>query len=230
MTTHPRADIPVLADDPVKNHPTRGEQLDILASLAADLLKPGDSLIDLGVGVGYVARMIAARVPGLELTGIDLKPASLAGARACLAPLVGKLSLVEGDLNALDSLAVPGGKFRCAVSVLTFHDLPDDAKRRAIAWIARHLQPGGVFLFLDRVRLDEAALFPLQVSLWNRMIRVYGESMRRADTYEEYLADLTATNRVARFKDYLSWFAAEGLAADCIHRHGNIALFGAAKT
>jgi SAM-dependent methyltransferase len=139
------------------------------------------------------------------------------------------LALIEGDLEQLDRVSVPAWPYRVAVSVLTFHDLPDDAKRRAIAWVARALSPGGVFLLMDRLRLDSPALFPAQLALWRRMERVYGFSMRRADNFAAYEADLGATNRPARASDYAAWFAEAGLKADLAHRHGNIALYAAAK-
>lgn len=221
-----RADIPVLTDDPVRNHPTRGEQLDILSTLVAAHGRPGDWVLDLGVGVGYVARMVLAKQPGLKLVGVDLKSESLALARGTLGP---EAVLVEGDLGAADRLAVPAGPYRCAFSVLTFHDLTDEAKRRLVLWTAWRLAPGGIFFLLDRLRLDQPALFPLQVALWDRMERVYGGSMRRAETYDAYLADLDKTNRPGRLGDYMTWFAEAGLAADTIHRHGNIALLAAAK-
>ena len=229
MTTTRNADIPVLLDDPVKNHPTRGEQLDILASLVADLLKPGESLLDLGVGVGYVARMMLARVRDVRFVGIDMNAESLAKARDTLTPLAPSPTLVEGDLDAIETLPVPPGPYRAIVSVLTFHDLSDEAKQRVIRWSAARLGKGGVFLLLDRLRLDKDALFGLQVTLWERMNRVYGGSMRRADDFQSYLRDLGDKNRPARHEDYMAWFASAGLVPTCLHLHGNIALFAAAK-
>lgn len=229
MQDTPRADIPVLTDDPVRNHPTRGEQLDILASLVAAHARPGDAVLDLGVGVGYVARMVLSKRPDLRLAGVDLKPESLAKARETLAPLSPGVTLIEGDLGVIEAVAVPAGPYSCAFSVLTFHDLPDEGKRRLILWVAKRLSPGGVFLLLDRLRLDQPTLFPLQVALWDRMTRVYGGSMRRAETFDAYVADLGTTNRPARLADYMAWFAEAGLAADIVHRHGNIALLAAAK-
>ena len=229
MTDHPRADIPVLTDDPVRNHPTRGEQLDILTSLAAAWSKDGDAVLDLGVGVGFVARMLLEKRPGVRLVGVDLKPESLAKARETLTPLSREITLVEGDLGAIENLSVPAGPYACAFTVLTFHDLTDAAKKRVIQWVAERLAPGGVFLLMDRLRLDQPALFPLQVALWDRMNRVYGGSMRRAETYDAYVADLDKTNTPARLADYMAWFAEAGLAADTVHRHGNIAILAAAK-
>lgn len=224
-----RADIPVLTDDPVRNHPTRGEQLDILSSLAAAWTRDGDTVLDLGVGVGYVAHMVLAKRPALRLVGVDLKAESLAKARETLAPLTRDLTLAEGDLGQADALQVPAGPYKCAFSVLTFHDLTDAAKRNLIRWTAQRLAPGGVFLLMDRLRLDQASLFPLQVALWDRMNRVYGGSMRRAETYDAYVDDLDKTNTPARLADYMAWFTEAGLAADTVHRHGNIAILAAAK-
>ncbi|MFO0996005.1 MAG: class I SAM-dependent methyltransferase [Alphaproteobacteria bacterium] len=229
MTAERRAEIPVLLDDPVRNHPTRGEQLDILASVIGDFLKPGDALLDLGIGVGYVARMILERARGARLVGIDMKAESLAKAREVLAPLTPSLSLIEGDLGAIESLAVPAGPYRAVVSVLTFHDLADEAKERLIRWSATRLGAGGTFFLLDRLRLDKELLFPFQVTMWERMNRVYGGSMRRADDFGTYLRDLGETNRPARFEDYMGWFTGAGLVPACLHLHGNIALFAAAK-
>jgi tRNA (cmo5U34)-methyltransferase len=226
MTATNRADIPVLTDDPVRNHPTRGEQLDILSTLAASCTKDGDAVLDLGVGVGYVARMLLEKRPGVRLVGVDLKPESLAQARAALGT---QPVLLQGDLGKADTLDVPAGPYACAFSVLTFHDLTDAAKRSLIHWTAARLAPGGVFLLMDRLRLDQPALFPLQVALWDRMNRVYGGSMRRADTYDAYVADLDKTNTPGRLADYMAWFAEAGLSADTVHRHGNIAILAAAK-
>ena len=62
--------------DPIRGHPTRAEQLDILASLVGDLAAPGDGLIDLGIGAGYVAGLVLDAAPGLHITGIEIGRAS----------------------------------------------------------------------------------------------------------------------------------------------------------
>ena len=44
-------------DDPIRNHPTRDEQLDILATLIADQARSNDQIIDFGCGTGYIAHL-----------------------------------------------------------------------------------------------------------------------------------------------------------------------------
>ena len=212
-------------EDPIKSHPTRAEQLDILADLVADRAGAGDHVLDLGIGTGYVAGLILDRAPGIDLTGIDLKAESLDAARTALAGRVKSLDLVEGNLENLGDLAVPEGPYRAIYTVLTFHDLPDEAKAAVVRWSAERLAPGGALLILDRIRLHRPALFPLQVALWNRIERVYGSAMRSAPDFDSYLADMGERNRPARFEDYFEWLEDAGLAPGCLHLHGNIALF-----
>lgn len=213
------------AEDPIKSHPTRAEQLDILSDLVADRAGDGDGVLDLGIGTGYVAGLVLDKTTRVHLTGIDLKPDSLAAAREALDGRARSLDLVEGDLERLESLAVPGARYRAIYSVLTFHDLPDTAKAAAIRWSAERLAPGGALLILDRIRLHRPALFPLQVALWSRIERVYGSAMRGAPDFDSYVADLGERNRPARFEDYFEWLEGAGLAAGCLHLHGNIGLF-----
>ncbi|MDA0703680.1 MAG: class I SAM-dependent methyltransferase [Proteobacteria bacterium] len=212
-------------EDPIRSHPTRAEQLDILSDLVADRAGEGDRVLDLGIGTGYVARLILDKTPLISLTGIDLKAESLDAARETLAGRVKALDLVEGNLEDLADLDVPAGPYRAIYTVLTFHDLPDEAKIAAIRWSAERLAPGGALFILDRIRLHRPALFPLQIALWNRIERIYGSPMRSAVDFDSYIADMGERNRPARFEDYFAWMEDAGLAPSCLHLHGNIGLF-----
>lgn len=214
-------------EDPIKRHPTRTEQLDILASLVAGHVRQGESVLDLGFGVGYVAHLILAKNPGLSIVGVDRKVESLAEARATFAG--SDIACVEGDLEALSEIALPADSFKAIYSVLTFHDLPDAAKRAVIGWSADHLSAGGYFLLYDRLRMTDAPLFPLQQGVWDRIEREFGAGMRTAPDFDSYIADLGETNRPASLDEYRIWFAEAGLAFQPLHIHGNVALMAGAR-
>lgn len=217
-------------DDPIQRHPTRSEQLDILAALVAAQARPRDRVLDLGCGTGFVAKLIFDCREDLRYVGVDLKPESLAEARANLAAFADHTDWVEGNLMDPATIQLPDGPYRFAFSALTFHDLTDEAKRRVIAWVAERLTPDGYFLLYDRLRLTERNLFPLQQAIWDRIERVHGVAMRTAADFDAYEADLASNNRPASLADYFDWFRAAGLAAQVLHLHGNVALIGGART
>lgn len=216
-------------EDPVQRHPTRAEQLDILATVVADAVEEGDAVLDLGCGVGYVAHLLLTRRPTLRLAGVDRSEEALAAARRNLAEAGDRVSLIAGDLEHIAGVLLPHPSYRFVISALTFHDLSEAAKRAVIAKAAAVLAPGGVFLLYDRLRLSEPALFPLQQSIWRRIEREYGRAMRTAVSFEDYLADLGSDNAPASLEEYFAWFREAGLAPACLHLHGNVALFAGAR-
>ena len=215
-----------ILDDPVQRHPTRAEQLDILASIVAARSGKGDDILDLGCGVGYVAHLILEKQPGLSITGVDRNGDALTAAETNLAGYAGTFSGVEGDLEKIVQINPPGGPYRVIYTALTFHDLPDTAKQSVIQWVAKNLASGGYFLLYDRLRLTEPGLFPLQGDIWARIERTYGTAMRSAPDYDAYLTDLGTDNRPASLAEYGAWFADAGLAMQVLHLHGNVALMG----
>tara|TARA_A100001037_G_scaffold300033_1_gene326775 strand:- start:620 stop:1297 length:678 start_codon:yes stop_codon:yes gene_type:complete len=217
-------------DDPIQRHPTRSEQLDILVTLLAEQTGPGDRVLDLGCGTGYVAQMLLARTPDIRLTGIDVSADALAQVPGNLGPHAARFDGIAGDLNQLAALGLSGEKFRAIYTCLTFHDLSHDAKQAVITWSAEHLLPGGYLLIYDRIRLTAPGVFPLQTNIWQRIERVHGRGMRAAETFADYEADLGPTNNPASLSDYLRWMDAADLGGACVHLHGNIALFAGAAS
>ena len=63
--------------------------------------RAGDTVLELGCGVGTAALCLAARVSGLVLTGVELQPAYAALARENAAANALPLDVIEADLAAL---------------------------------------------------------------------------------------------------------------------------------
>lgn len=68
---------------------------------AACFARQGQSVLDLGCGAGAAALCLAARVPGLLLSGLELQPCYADLARRNAARNGIALSVIEGDLTAM---------------------------------------------------------------------------------------------------------------------------------
>lgn len=83
--------------------PRRGYRagVDPVLLAAAVTALPGQSVLELGCGVGVAALCLGRRVPGLHLTGVEIQPAYADLARRNAAAASLPLEVVEADLSTL---------------------------------------------------------------------------------------------------------------------------------
>ena len=105
------------------------------------LIDPSLTVGDLGCGTGQLAETVAPHVH--RVIAVDASDDMLTAARARLGNL-SNVDLRQGDLEALP---IPAGELDAAVMSLVLHYSPDPA--RALAEVARVLQPGGRVLIVD---------------------------------------------------------------------------------
>lgn len=157
----------------VLHQPARGYRAgtDPVLLAAAVPATPGQSVLDLGCGVGTAALCLMARVPGLDVTGVELQPDYAALARRNATRNALPLGVVTADLARLpDDLRQRA--FDHVIANPPYFDparnLPaqDDGKATAFAgdtplaaWIdtaLRRLAPGGRLTVIQRIeRLPE---------------------------------------------------------------------------
>ncbi len=124
-----------------------------LATLAG--LKPGDSVLDIGCGLGGPARVLAPEF-GCQVTAIDLSPDFIGAARI----LTGRCGLARrATFEAGDALSLPfaDGTFDVAWTQHVVMNIRE--RQRFIDEAARVLKPGGRLAFFDTL------LGPNQASL-----------------------------------------------------------------
>ena len=83
--------------------PVRGYRagIDPVILAAATDASSGQSVLDLGCGVGVAALCLAARVPGLRITGLELQPVYAALARRNAAENCLDVDVIEGDVRSM---------------------------------------------------------------------------------------------------------------------------------
>jgi len=109
-------------------------------------LKPGDRVLDVGCGKGFLVKDLMGALPGLEVFGLDISEYAL---MHCPPEIVGRL-----HLGSADHLPFPDASFQCVISLDTVHNLPRERAKRALQEIQR-LSQGRAFVRVDSYRTPE---------------------------------------------------------------------------
>ena len=106
--------------------------------------RPGDQVLDVGCGGGYLARLLAAAVgPDGQVTGVDPSEAAVRYARRRAAA---NCTFRVGVAQDLD---LPDRSFDVVTSTLAAHHIPEAARAAAFGEMFRVLRPGGALLAAD---------------------------------------------------------------------------------
>ena len=109
-------------------------------------LRPGEHLLDVGCGTGFLLIYAKREHPNVSVTGIDLDLRMLKRAQSKLKKENVEVSIKQSSAS---QLSFPDGSFDVVVSTLVFHHLPIETKRATLREIERVLKPDGRFLLVD---------------------------------------------------------------------------------
>jgi ubiquinone/menaquinone biosynthesis C-methylase UbiE len=108
----------------------------VLEAVASSTPRP-TSLLDIGCGNGSFTRIVAERIPGLSVVGVD--PIAVASTNA-----TGSITFMSG---VSELLPMKDCSFDVAIACLSLHHWADQAKGMSEAY--RVLKPGGTLLIGD---------------------------------------------------------------------------------
>ncbi len=198
--------------------PTRVEQQELLLALLTESQIGDGAVLDLGIGSGLVAEAVLETLPDARLVGVDFSPPMLELARRRLERFGARVHLCNGDLSRPEEIDLPVRRYSAAFSIQTLHHLDDREKAAALAWIGGLVEPGGLVVVIDRVKVEEAHFEDWNV-VWRRI------DPSTSGTYAEHVAELAeAGDCPATLEDQLAWMRLAGLAASCLHLYGNRAM------
>lgn len=109
-------------------------------------LRPGDRVLDVGAGKGFLVKDLMAACPGIEAFGLDISKYAL---MHCEPEVIGRLHLG----NALE-LPFPDASFKAAISLNTIHNLDRAGCIQALKELQR-VSGGRAFVQVDSYRTPE---------------------------------------------------------------------------
>ena len=142
------------------------------------LLRPGESILDLGCGTGGVTIPAKQRV-GSEgrAAGIDPSPEMIAMAQQ---KAHRKGLDIDFQVGVIEALPFPNASFDVITASLMMHHLPEHLQVKGAAEIYRVLKPGGRLLIADMIRPKSfAGLGALLIILLHHGWPFDGEDLRR---------------------------------------------------
>lgn len=105
--------------------------------LLAEQAPDAAHILIVGAGGGMETKALAEAQPSWRFTGIDPAPAMLELARRTIAPVAGRVALLEGTIEQ-----APAGPFDGATCLLTLHHIAHDERLRTLREIRKRLKPG----------------------------------------------------------------------------------------
>jgi tRNA (cmo5U34)-methyltransferase len=177
-------------------------------------------VLDLGAGTGLFSWHVRGRFPHSRLVLVDVADRLLDVARVRFAG-DDSVEYLKADYRTIE--LEPARQFDAVVSSLSIHHLEDEEKAALFRRVFDLVRPGGVFLNVDQIRGETAAVRDLYWTSWLARVRRAGapeariaESIERRQTYD----------RDALLADQLRWLHEAGFEdVDCVYKNYFVGVF-----
>ncbi|MBK5290293.1 MAG: class I SAM-dependent methyltransferase [Acidobacteriia bacterium] len=138
--------------------------LELIAGAASSVTPGARSLLDVGCGAGNYSLKLLERLPGMDVTLIDLSRPMLDRALQRVGPATsGSVSGMQCDIREAE---LGEERFDVIVAAAVLHHLREEWEwRKVFSALYRSLRPGGSFWISDLVEHDSATV---QAMMWIR--------------------------------------------------------------
>lgn len=199
--------------------------MDLVTAAAARVTPQAGAVLDIGCGAGNYSLKLLERLPGLEVTLVDLSQPMLQRAAERLhASSAARVAALQGDVR---ELPLASQRYDIVMAAAVLHHLrTEDEWQRVFQAIFASLRPGGSFWIADMIEHDDPAV---QQLLWQRygdyLAGVGGEAYR-----DKVFAYIDAEDTPRSLVYQLDLLLSVGFASvEVLHKNGPFAAFGAIK-
>jgi tRNA (cmo5U34)-methyltransferase len=197
----------------------------LVAEVAAATTPHARHVLDVGCGAGNYSIKLLERLPGLDVTLIDLsKPMLDRATERVRRATTGNITTVQGDVRGVE---LPDGQYDIILAAAVLHHLRADSEWRDVfASFHRVLRPGGSLWVFDLVESSTAAV---QQLMWRR----YGEYLAglKGEAYRDHVlayVEKEDTPRPLMFQ--LDLLRQVGFSrVEVLHKHVCFAAFGGVR-
>ena len=199
--------------------------LDLITAAAAAVSPQARHVLDIGCGAGNFSLKLLERLPGLDVTLLDLSGPMLDRATQRVSSATkGKVTTVQSDIRAY-----PVSENSCDIilaAAVLHHLRTDDEWRVVFSDFHHRLRPGGSVWIFDLV---ESSIPAVQNLMWQRY-GVYLEGFKGAAYREQVFAYIAKEDTPKPLSFQLDLLRSAGFAqVDILHKNGCFAAFGAVK-
>jgi tRNA (cmo5U34)-methyltransferase len=200
--------------------------LELVTEAAAASTPQARAVLDVGCGAGNYTLKLLERLPGLDVTLLDLsRPMLDRAVERVSAATRGKVTAVQGDVRQAD---LPTGGYDVILAAAVLHHLRGDAEWKGVfSRFHRLLRPGGSVWISDLVRHDNPAV---QAAMWRR----YGEYLvaLKGEPYRDEVFAYVEREDTPRSLTYqVELLRKSGFVqVDVLHKNNCFAAFGGLRS
>ncbi len=200
--------------------------MDLVTEAAAAVTPGARHVLDLGCGAGNYTLKLLQRLPGLEVTLVDLSRPMLERASQRIGEVTdAPIHAVQGDVREAD---LGQGRYDIVMAAQCLHHLRDESEWRAVFQsVFRSLKPGGSFWIADSLVHEHPAVEAVMRQRWGDYLTGLRDEAYR-DHVMAYVEKEDTPRSLVFQLDLLRETGFTGV--DVLHKHNRFASFGGLRS